>query len=138
MDLQEKDKNFLNETELLQEVNTFMFGVSRIFVFLINYGVYKFIIIKLIKFTSQGYDTVASGIGWVMFHLGNEPEVQEIVHQELDEIFGDSKEPATMNQILELKYLERVIKESFRAHSPGPTIARRLTEDIELGDHQHS
>lgn len=89
---------------------------------------------SLMKFPSQGYDTVAAGIGWVMFHLGNEPEIQEIVHQELDDIFGDSKEPATMNQVLELKYLERVIKESFRIHPPGPTVARRLTEDIELGE----
>ncbi|XP_043484862.1 cytochrome P450 4c21-like isoform X1 [Leptopilina heterotoma] len=109
LDLQEKDKNFLNETELVEEVNTFLFG---------------------------GYDTVAAGIGWVMFHLGNEPEIQEIVHQELDDIFGDSKEPATMNQVLELKYLERVIKESFRIHPPGPTVARRLTEDIELAGYQ--
>ena len=81
----------------------------------------------------QGHDTTAAAINWSIFNLGNHPEIQDKVHQELDEVFGDSKEPATIKQIAELKYLDRVIKESLRLNPSVPGIGRRLTEDVKLG-----
>ena len=55
------------------------------------------------------------------------------MHRELDEIFGDSTEPATMKQLAQLNYLDRVIKENLRLNPPVPRFGRRLTENIELG-----
>lgn len=59
--------------------------------------------------------------------------MQARVHEELDEIFGDSDRPCTFQDTLEMKYLERVILESLRLFPPVPAIARHLKEDVQIG-----
>nr|CAD7430202.1 unnamed protein product [Timema monikensis] len=54
------------------------------------------------------------------------------VLQELDEIFGDSDRPATFNDTLNMKYLERVILETLRMFPPVPIIARRINNNLKL------
>nr|CAD7570768.1 unnamed protein product [Timema californicum] len=54
------------------------------------------------------------------------------VLQELDEIFGDSDRPATFNDTLNMKYLERVILETLRMFPPVPIIARRINNNLRL------
>nr|CAD7453386.1 unnamed protein product [Timema tahoe] len=54
------------------------------------------------------------------------------VLQELNEIFGDSDRPATFNDTLNMKYLERVILETLRMFPPVPIIARRINNNVKL------
>ncbi|XP_051155943.1 cytochrome P450 4C1-like [Leptopilina boulardi] len=105
LDLDENEKVHMTDEEIRQQVETFMFA---------------------------GHDTTASAINWAIFNIGNNPEVQKKIHEELDTIFGDSNEPATMQQIAELTYLERVIKENLRLYPSVPMIGRLLTEDTEI------
>ncbi|XP_033222770.1 cytochrome P450 4C1-like [Belonocnema kinseyi] len=86
-------------------------------------------------FIFAGHDTTGAAVSWTVFNLANNPEVQEKVHQELDQIFGDSTERATMKQITELKYLDRVIKENLRLNPSVPIVGRTLTKDIVLDGH---
>jgi cytochrome P450 family 4 len=65
--------------------------------------------------------------------LGNNLEHQEKVHEELEEIFGDSETPASVKEITQLKYLDRVIKETLRIFPSVPLITRKLTEDVKIG-----
>lgn len=65
--------------------------------------------------------------------MGNNLEHQEKVHEELKEVFGDSKIPVSLKQLSELKYLERVIKETLRIFPSVPIITRELIEDVKLG-----
>lgn len=51
----------------------------------------------------------------------------------MDEIFGDSDRPATFQDTLEMKYLERCIMETLRMYPPVPIIARQLNEEVKLG-----
>lgn len=62
------------------------------------------------------------------------PFSQEKVYQELFEIFGDSDRPATFQDTLEMKYLERCILETLRMFPPVPIIARQLQEELKLGE----
>ncbi|XP_051155958.1 cytochrome P450 4C1-like [Leptopilina boulardi] len=105
LDLDENEKNHMTDEEIRQQVETFMFA---------------------------GHDTTGAAINWAIFNIGNNLEVQKKIHEELDAVFGDSKEPATMQQIAELTYLERVIKENLRLYPSVPVIGRLLTEDTEL------
>ncbi|GLH02031.1 Cytochrome P450 4g15 [Gryllus bimaculatus] len=80
----------------------------------------------------EGHDTTAAGSSFVLCLLGIHQDVQTKVMQELNEIFGDSDRPATFNDTLQMKYLERVILETLRMYPPVPLIARKLNQDVKL------
>lgn len=81
----------------------------------------------------QGHDTTTSGIDWALFCVGNNPDVQEKIAEEMELIFGDSDRPATIKDLNEMKYLERVLKETMRMYPPVPIIGRIASEDAEVG-----
>ncbi|KAJ8872981.1 hypothetical protein PR048_026597 [Dryococelus australis] len=83
-------------------------------------------------FMIAGHDTTASSSSWTLFMLGHHPEVQEKVYAELSEIFQGSQRSPTMKDLNEMKYLERVIKESLRLYPTVPFIQRILKEDINI------
>lgn len=65
--------------------------------------------------------------------IGSHPEVQEKLHEEMTSIFGDDKTRVpTYQELNDMKYLERVIKETLRIRPSVPNISRKLSEDIEL------
>ena len=75
---------------------------------------------------------------WTLFLLGHHPEIQERVHQEIDDIWeqhaigenGESKH-LTNNQVRDMKVLEACIKESLRLFPSVPFIGRIAASDIE-------
>ncbi|XP_052863438.1 uncharacterized protein LOC128270072 [Anopheles cruzii] len=97
----------LTDQEIQEEVDTFMFG---------------------------GHDTTTIAISFTLLLLARHPEVQQKLHQEIVEIVGnDLKAPVTYRNLQDMKYLEMIIKESLRLYPPAPIIARRFTEDVDLG-----
>ncbi|KAL6262605.1 hypothetical protein P5V15_005399 [Pogonomyrmex californicus] len=108
LDQNEKDDTPLTDDEVRAQVDTFMF---------------------------EGHDTTAVGMTWALFLLGSHPEYQEKVHKELEEVFGDSETPATVKELSELKYLDRVIKETLRLYPSVPMISRELVEDVTVGNY---
>ncbi|KAF2897678.1 hypothetical protein ILUMI_08495 [Ignelater luminosus] len=82
----------------------------------------------------EGHDTTAAGSSFFLSMMGLHPEIQERVHQELDEIFGDSDRPATFADTLEMKYLERCLLETLRVYPPVPIVARQLQQDVKLAN----
>ncbi|XP_072759237.1 cytochrome P450 4C1-like [Anoplolepis gracilipes] len=108
LDLNEKDEAPLTDDELRAQVDTFMFA---------------------------GHDTTAVAITWTLFLLGNNLEHQEKIHKELEEVFKDSEKPASIKELSQLKYLERVIKETLRLYPSVPLITRKLAEDVKMGDY---
>ncbi|XP_026328887.1 cytochrome P450 4c3-like isoform X2 [Hyposmocoma kahamanoa] len=87
---------------------------------------------EVLTLTVAGTDTSAVSIGYTLVLLGKYPEIQEKVHQELCDVFGDSDRPLVKEDISKLKYLERVVKESLRLYPPVPFIARKVLKDIKL------
>ncbi|KAL6446205.1 hypothetical protein ACFW04_001079 [Cataglyphis niger] len=86
-------------------------------------------------FTKEGHDTTAVAITWTLFLLGNNLEHQEKLHEELEEVFKDSKTPASVKELSQLKYLDRVIKETLRIFPSVPIITRKLAEDVKIDDY---
>ena len=58
---------------------------------------------------------------------------QDKVYEELENIFQGSDRSPTMNDLKEMQYLERVIKESMRLYPSVPLIVREIMEDVEIG-----
>ncbi|XP_077557432.1 cytochrome P450 4C1-like isoform X2 [Haemaphysalis longicornis] len=83
-----------------------------------------------------GTDTTTSAAGWAFYLIGLHPQVQEKVHQELDEIFGhDLDRDITVEDLKRMKYLDMCFKESLRLFPPVPIIGRVLVEDTIIDGH---
>ncbi|CAL8330552.1 unnamed protein product [Merluccius merluccius] len=95
--------NMLTHQDIQEEVDTFMF---------------------------EGHDTTAAAMNWAVHLLGSHPEVQRKAQLELQEVFGESQRPMTMEDLKQLRYLECVIKESLRLFPSVPFFARSLCDDI--------
>ncbi|KAI4473461.1 hypothetical protein M0804_015334 [Polistes exclamans] len=83
-------------------------------------------------FILAGSDTTSGTLAFVFLMVATFPEVQQQIYEELYQIYGSSdpaEVPITLEDIKEMKYLERVIKETLRLFPPGPFIGRKLSED---------
>lgn len=83
-------------------------------------------------FMVAGYDTTASTLQFAFLLLGHNADKQQLVHQELDDIFADDDgRDITADDIRRMVYLEMVIKEVLRLYPPATFFARLITEDFQ-------
>lgn len=76
---------------------------------------------------------MGSALAFSLFELARHPHVQELVVQELYEVFGDDQRVPSLTDLRRLTYLEQCIKETLRMYPSVPLIFRMLTEDAKLG-----
>ncbi|XP_013771868.2 cytochrome P450 4c3-like [Limulus polyphemus] len=83
------------------------------------------------NFMFAGHDTTAAGISWTLYLIGQNEHVQEKLHEELYNIFGnDTERPITKDDVRKMSYMECVILESQRLYPSAPIIARNIKEDV--------
>ncbi|KAJ8933366.1 hypothetical protein NQ314_014081 [Rhamnusium bicolor] len=81
-------------------------------------------------FMFEGHDTTSMGICYILMTLANEKHAQEEILREIYEILGDSGKTPDYNDLTEMKYMERCIKECLRLYPSVPFIARVNGEEI--------
>uniref|UniRef100_UPI003B75C387 cytochrome P450 4C1-like n=1 Tax=Chrysoperla carnea TaxID=189513 RepID=UPI003B75C387 len=83
-------------------------------------------------FMFEGHDTTSTALTFLLMLLANNPDAQNRIYEEQLSIFNDSKRKATYDDLQNMDYLERCIKEALRLYPPVPLIGRTLDEDIVL------
>ena len=77
------------------------------------------------------YETTASTLTWTLLLLSQHPKIANDLLDELDGVLSGS--PPRNDQLAQLPFLERVIKESMRILPPVPYTIRSATADVEMG-----
>jgi cytochrome P450 len=85
---------------------------------------------EVLTFLLAGHETTALALSWTWHLLGQHPEVERNLHQELDQVL-DGRAP-NVSDLPALAYTERVIKESMRLYPPAWSLARTVVSDFEL------
>ena len=79
-----------------------------------------------------GMETTASTLCWALLYLIHNPEVQQMLHQELDQVIGPDRLPEIEDK-KNLPYLEATITETLRISSLAPLAApHKATVDTTL------
>jgi cytochrome P450 len=83
-------------------------------------------------FLIAGHETTSTATTWALFALTQAPDVQTKLREELLSL---PTENPTMDELSSLHYLDAVVREALRVHSPAQSITRVATKDdvIPLG-----
>jgi len=85
---------------------------------------------EVATFVAGGYDTTASAMSFTLYNLAKYPEVQQKAFDEIRQVIGnDVNTKVDASDLSNLKYLEKVIKETLRIYPTAPMIARKTSED---------
>jgi cytochrome P450 len=80
-----------------------------------------------------GHETTANALAWTWYLLGEWPEAEAALHEELDRVLG-GREP-TLADLPALPYVEKVVTESMRLYPPAWIIGRRALVDYRIGQY---
>lgn len=80
---------------------------------------------------SGGTDTSAIAMEWALAELINHPNIMEKAAQEIDNVTGKTR-LVQESDISQLPYLQAIVKEILRLHSPAPMILRESSEDCTI------
>ncbi|KAL8122470.1 cytochrome P450 93A3-like [Apium graveolens] len=89
--------------------------------------------IVLDMFTA-GTDTSASVIEWTLAELINHPSIMERARLEIDTVVGKSR-LVEESDLVNLPYLQAIVKETLRLHPSGPLIPRQASEGFTIGNY---
>ncbi|KAJ1520950.1 hypothetical protein ONE63_004027 [Megalurothrips usitatus] len=81
----------------------------------------------------EGHDTTAAALSFAAYALATNQHIQDKLHEEMHSIFGDSDRDATYQDLADMKYLDRVIKETLRLYPSVPLFWRDVREEVTLG-----
>lgn len=95
----------LSDADIQEEVDTFMF---------------------------EGHDTTGTAITFGLFELSKNPEVQELAYKEVASVLGTRERDITSQDLAQMKYLDRVVKETLRLYPSVPIFLRRLRTEMPI------
>jgi cytochrome P450 len=79
-------------------------------------------------------ETVAVGLMWTLYALSAEPEAEERLHEELDDVLGGRL--PTLEDLPNLPYTEMVFSEGLRLYPPAWRLMRRALKDFDAGGYR--
>ena len=77
------------------------------------------VVAQCIIFLLAGYETSSTTLSMTCYHLATNPDVQDRLQQEIDNVWTDEDEMPSYDTVHELPYLDMVISETMRLCPPG-------------------
>jgi len=81
-----------------------------------------------------GQESTALGLGWVMYLLSQNKEVEQKLCEEIERVTGGNE--ITIEHVPQLSYTMQIVKESLRLYPPFWIFARKALDDDLLGDRE--
>ncbi len=78
-----------------------------------------------------GFENVATALTWTWYLLAQHAEVQEKLHEELDDVLGGRL--PTASDMPRLNYTRMVFEEAMRLYPPVPRLVRTAVRDYQVG-----
>jgi cytochrome P450 len=78
-----------------------------------------------------GHETTASGLNWTWYLLSQHPQVEALLHAEIDA--APELAVPSLQQMEAFKYVRQVVDETLRLYPPGWVLSRRTIEADTLG-----
>ncbi|XP_028777564.1 3,9-dihydroxypterocarpan 6A-monooxygenase-like [Neltuma alba] len=82
-----------------------------------------------------GTGTIAVGVEWAVAELINHPEIMEKARKEIEQVTGNER-IVNESDIVNLPYVQAIVKESLRLHPPAPVILRESTESCNIAGYE--
>ena len=81
-----------------------------------------------------GYDTTGSTLSFACYELAKNIEVQEKLRDEISEIFcgKENEEDLSYEDIKKMKYMDQVLEETLRLHTPIGALQRSTEKDYKI------
>jgi cytochrome P450 len=86
---------------------------------------------EMVTLLFSGFDTTARTLSWVFHVLGEHPEVEARLHEELERVLGGRM--PEYSDMEKLTYTAMVVKETMRVFPANPIIGRQAKSDDTLG-----
>ncbi|XP_037037363.1 probable cytochrome P450 6d4 isoform X2 [Bradysia coprophila] len=85
-------------------------------------------------FYLAGFGTTASTISFCLFEIAKNPDIQQKVYEEIDNVFAGKDEQFTFDSLKKLEYLDACVDETLRKHIIIPTFSRKCTKEYTIPD----
>lgn len=81
---------------------------------------------------AAGSETTAVTLAWLFHELGQNPELERRLHEEVDSVVGEGQ--IGLEHIPQLAFTRRLIDETLRLHNPAWILTRRAISDVRIGE----
>src|SRR5207248_651520 len=78
-----------------------------------------------------GHETTAVALTWTWYLLSQNPDVEQKLHEEIQEVLGDRL--PSFEDVPRLRYTEHVFAEALRLYPPAWAVGRKALADFQAG-----
>ena len=82
-----------------------------------------------------GFDTTGKTLAHACYELAKNQDVQDKFRKEVDELVGDSERELTYDDLRAMTYLDQIISETLRFHTPVAMLQRAVEKDYKVPGH---
>ncbi|CAG9827272.1 unnamed protein product [Diabrotica balteata] len=87
------------------------------------------IIAQCFVFFTAGFETSSTTIAFALYELSKNQNIQQKLRDEINQVLKKHNGQITYDSVTEMKYMNQIIDETLRIHSPAPFVTRVCVED---------